>query len=121
MHSFQGCLVSCLMALEQVIGHYLLALLRLLNSPLAWKKKASLDADIHRFVSLLRNYISGSFLTFNIISSMGHRSRIQVLHTDQIIHRTLLGTETLLEFEFDVHLLKLKLIQICRLPVLVQP
>ena len=52
---------------------------------------------------------------------MGHRSRIQILHTDQIVRRTLLGTETLLEFELDVHLLKLELIQICRLPVLVQP
>jgi hypothetical protein len=51
---------------------------------------------------------------------MGHRSRIQVLHTDQIVRRALLGTETLLEFEFDVHLLKLKLVQICRLPVLLK-
>jgi hypothetical protein len=109
------------MALKKVIGHHLLALLRLLDGPLAWKKQASLDADIHGFVSLLSNYISGSFLTFYIISSMGHRSRIQVLHTDQIVRRTLLCTKTLLEFELYVHLLKLQLIQIGRLPVLLQP
>ena len=47
---------------------------------------------------------------------MGHRSRIQVLHTDQIYRGAVLGTETLLEFELDVHLLKLKLIKTCRLP-----
>ena len=110
-----------MMALKEVIGHQLLALLRLLDRPLAWKKQTSLDPDIHGFVSLLSNYICGGFLTFNIISSMGHRSRIQVLHTDQIVRRTLLCTETLLEFKLYVHLLKLKLIQIGRLPVLLQP
>ena len=110
MHSFEGGLVACLMALKQVIRHNLLALLRLLNRPLAWDKQSSLNANIHRFVSLITNYISGRFLTFIIISSMGCRSRIQVLHTYQIVRRTLLGTETLLEFELDVHLLKLKLI-----------
>ena len=52
---------------------------------------------------------------------MGQRSRIQVLHTDQIVRRTLLCTETLLEFELYVHFLKLQLIQIGRLPVLLQP